>query len=166
MKWRDLAGCLNPPGFYQWDQQFVRSVMMSHSEIPLLFVNTSRSAGQPALAVDAIQPSSADSQGPAWKGFAWTPLNAHVHTAAHPLALACGHHRTLWRANRSFMLRAHAQGCVHKHTSRLSACVCIHHCVSTLCTHLQKPACAHPDTYTGVQKRACTHLCMYINIRA
>lgn len=115
MKWRDLAGCLNPLGFYQWDQQFVRSVVMSHSQIPLLFVNTSRGAGQPAPATAVIQPSSAESQGSAWKGFAWTPLNIHVHTAAHPLALTGGHCCTLWRANRPFMLKAHAQGCVHKH---------------------------------------------------
>jgi len=151
MKWRDLAGCPNPPGFYQWDQQFVRSVMMSHSEIPLLFVNTSRGAGQSALAAAATQPSSAESPGSAWK---WVRLDLGTHTWTL---------LRLWRADRPVTLRAHAQGCVHERTSRLPACACTRRSTSTLCTHLQKAACTHPDTYARVQKWACTHLCLYVH---
>lgn len=42
--------CPSSPGFYQWNQQFVSSAKMSHSEIPLLFVNTLRSGGRGHLA--------------------------------------------------------------------------------------------------------------------
>lgn len=130
--------CPNPLGFYQWDQQFFSALLMSHSEIPLLFATTSwcRSAH---LAVICL----------AWKGFgsAWSPLQTPpcmytcVHTALQPLALR------------------HAD-CSQLHTTtHLSMCVLIPLHEHTMHTLGKKKVCMHPDMYSCTLRCMHTHTC-------
>lgn len=70
MKQRDLAGCPNPPGFYQWDQQFVSTAESRRD--PVTVPKTSS------------QPQLRGPKGLAWKGFARTPFHVPPYVCHAP----------------------------------------------------------------------------------
>ena len=131
--------CPNPLGFYQWDQQFFSALLMSHSEIPLLFATTSwcRSAHLAAICL-------------AWKGFgsAWSPLQTPPCMYTCVCTQPCS-------PLHSDMQTVHS--CTQPPTC---PCVCSHRCMSTRCTHLEKKkVCMHPIMCSCTLRCMHTHTC-------